>query len=66
MNLNHLRRALKLPPRETRPGKFTSDPLGPWQFDPGEGFEKIPVETPEQRAYRRFPIDRHKPGGEAA
>ena len=27
-----------------------------------EGIRLIAGETPEQRAFRRFPIDRHKPG----
>jgi hypothetical protein len=60
MKIPQLRRALRLPPRG---GNFATDPLGPWAFDPGRGFERAKIETPEQRAYRRFPIDRHKPGG---
>lgn len=37
------------------------DPLGPYAFDPGPGHEHIIRETPEQRAFRRFPINSHKP-----
>lgn len=39
------------------------DPLGLGAFDPGSKPDRIsrPGETPEQRAFRRFPITCHKP-----
>jgi hypothetical protein len=43
-------------------GRSGIDPLGPYAFDPGPGFERILWESPEQRAFRRFPISSHKPG----
>jgi hypothetical protein len=39
----------------------------PWPIQPSglpEGILLIAGETPEQRAFRRFPVDRHKPGGD--
>ena len=37
------------------------DPRGPFALD--SELPYVPYETPEQRAFRRFPINAHKPGG---
>jgi hypothetical protein len=56
------RRALGLPFANRDGTNFATDPLGPYSFDPGPGFERVGFETPEQRAFRRYPITSHKPG----